>query len=263
VFAPDFDELLEQLNEIAPQLTTTRLMLLNRMASALQMTFDSWSDPNSDLATALFSEYFTSRLLIHHAVVEEKLNKKSFEYIFRDALRHDGKTAHITASNIHPGADLVVNGTRISLKTEASKDIREMKITISKFMEARWIRDQDAFGLAELASEKIREHLAGYDRVIMLRAFSSVKNKVKYNLIEIPHDLLILASSLEPDGISLNSGRSGGGSTIVRQKDQEAFTLRFDGSVEKVTITNLRMDLCTIHATWNIPLSISNFETDR
>ncbi len=32
--APDLGELLEQLNEIAPQLNATRLMLLNRMASA-------------------------------------------------------------------------------------------------------------------------------------------------------------------------------------------------------------------------------------
>ena len=97
MFVPDFDQLLEQLNEITPQLSQTRLMLLNRMASALRINFDSLLNPTSDIATPLFSEYFASRLLIHHAVVEEKLNKKSFEYIFRDASRHDGKNAHIIA----------------------------------------------------------------------------------------------------------------------------------------------------------------------
>jgi Type II site-specific deoxyribonuclease len=143
MLVPNLDELLEQLNEIAPQLTETRLMLLNRMASALHVRFDGFSNPSSDLATPLFTEYFASRLLIHHAVVEERLNKKSFEYVFRDALRNDGKNAYITTSDVYPGADLIVDETRISLKTEASKNISEAKITISKFMEARWIRGQD------------------------------------------------------------------------------------------------------------------------
>ena len=102
-------------------------MLLNRMAAALRADFDVLPNPNSDFATSLFVEYFSSRLLIHHAVVEEKLNKKSFEYIFRDALLHDGKTAEITFSDVNPGADLLVDGTRVSLKTEASKNIRKNK----------------------------------------------------------------------------------------------------------------------------------------
>jgi hypothetical protein len=262
MLAPNLDELLEQLNEIAPQLTATRLMLLNRMASALQIRIDGFVNPSSDLATPLFAEYFASRLLIHHAVVEERLNKKSFEYIFRDALRNDGKNAYITASDVHPGADLIVDETRISLKTEASKNIREAKITISKFMEARWIRDQDTVGLARLASDRLREHLAGYDRIVMLRAFNMPMNVVRYELIEIPHSLLSLALFLQPNDITLTSGRSGGGSTTIWQNNREAFTLRFDGSVEKLTITNLLVDLCTSHVTWNIPLIISNLGAD-
>ncbi len=253
----DFDGLLAQLNEMAPQLSPTRLALLNRMAAALQMRFDIVYNPNSDIVTPLFSEYFASRLLIHHAVVEEKLHKKSFEYLFRDALRHDGRTAHITVSHIHPGADIVVDGTRISLKTEASKDIRAMKITISKFMEARWIRDQDALGLAQLGAEKLREHLAGYDRIFLLRAFNPIKGQVTFYGVEIPHRLLTLALSVKPSDVTLNPGRSGGGSALCRDQGLDVFTLRFDGSVEKVTITNLRVDLCITHAKWSIPLGHS------
>lgn len=257
---PNFDELLEQLNEIAPELTNTRLMLLNCMALALKAEFDSFIDQSSDLATPLFSEYFASRLLIHHAVVEEKLNKKSFEYVFRDSLRHDGKHAFIAVNDVYSGADLIVDGLRVSLKTEASKGIQNTKITISKFMEARWIRDQDADGLAQLASNRLREHLAGYDRILMLRAFNLAGNKVKYDLIEIPHSLLSLALHLRPDNININPGRSGGGSATIWYNDCKAFTLRFDGSVEKVTITNLSIELCTNHATWIIPLTISELE---
>jgi hypothetical protein len=217
---------------------------------------------SSDLATPLFSEYFASRLLIHHAVVEEKLNKKSFEYVFRDSLRHDGKQAFITANDVYSGADLIVGELRVSLKTEASKGIRNNKITISKFMEARWIRAQDADGLAQLASNRLREHLAGYDRILMLRSFNLAGNKVKYDLIEIPHGLLSLASHLQPENINLSPGRSGGGSATIWHNNREAFTLRFDGSVEKVTITNLSIEFCTNHATWIIPLTISELANE-
>lgn len=260
--SPDIDELLEQLNEIAPQLNATRLMLLNRIAAALRADFDVSPNPNSDLATSLFVEYFSSRLLIHHAVVEEKLNKKSFEYIFRDALRHDRKTAEIMVSDVYPGADIVVDGTRISLKTEASKNIRKNKITISKLMEARWIRDQDVSGLSKLASARLSEHIAGYERIIMLRAFTLKDNKIQYDLVEIPYKLLILSSHLEADDIKPSLGRNGGGNAIIRKDGRDAFTLRFDGSVEKVTITNLLLELCITHVSWIIPLIISNIETD-
>ena len=129
-------------------------------------------------------------------------------------------------------------------------------------MEARWIRDQDASGLALLASARLGEHIAGYERIIMLRAFVLENNKVQYNLVEIPHDLLALGSFLEADDIKLSPGRNGGGNAIIRQNDQDAFTLRFDGSVEKITVTNLLLELCTTHVSWVIPLTISNLETD-
>lgn len=257
---PSSEALLEQLYELAPQLSATRLSLLNKMAVALQTELEGAPDESSDLATPIFYEYFASRLLIHHAVVEEKLNKKSFEYIFRDALRHDEKPARLTLSNVHPGADLVLDETRFSLKTEASKSIRVAKITISKFMEARWIRNKDEFGLAQNSSQRLSEHLAGYDRIMMLRASYSATEQVEYDLVEIPHDLLTLATEVVPQDIILSKGSSGGGSAVVRQDGQAVFTLKFDGSVEKITITNLLVECCAIHATWRIPLTLKRFE---
>lgn len=262
MLVPNLDTLLEQLYELAPQLTATRLSLLNQMAVALQAEFEGSPNTGSDFATPVFYEYFASRLLIHHAVVEEKLNKKSFEYIFRDALQHDGKTAHLALSSVHPGADLVLDGTRFSLKTEASKSIRATKITISKFMEARWIRNKDEFGLAQESSRRLSDHLEDYDRIVMLRASYLATEQVRYDLVEIPHDLLALATQIEPQDITLSKGSSGGGGAVVRQNGQAVFTLKFDGSVEKVTITNLLVERCTIHATWQIPLTITRFEKD-
>ncbi|PZO18706.1 MAG: hypothetical protein DCF25_09385 [Leptolyngbya foveolarum] len=260
---PSLDTLLAQLYEMAPQLTATRLSLLNQMAVALQAEFEGSPNKDSDFATPAFYEYFASRLLIHHAVVEEKLNKKSFEYIFRDALRHDENTAHLTLSSVHPGADLILNGERFSLKTEASRSLRAAKITISKFMEARWIRDKDELGLARDSSRKLSDHLESYDRIVMLRAAYLAPGQVKYDLVEIPHDLLMLATRIEAKDITLSKGRSGGGSAVVRQDEEAVLTLKFDGSVEKVTIANLLVERCTIHATWQIPLTITRFERSQ
>ena len=253
---PEKDGLLEQLYELAPQLTATRLSLLNQMAVALQTEFEGLQNTGSDLASPTFYEYFASRLLIHHAVVEEKLNKKSFEYIFRDALRNDGKLAELSASSVHSGADIVSDKTRFSLKTEASRNIRSAKITISKFMEARWIRDQDEAGLAQQSARMLGEHLKGYDRIVMLRAFYLNTAQVKYDLVEIPHALLLLATQVKAQDIVLSRGSSGGGSAIVRQNGQTVFTIKFDGSVEKVTIANLLVSRCVSHASWCIPLTI-------
>jgi hypothetical protein len=251
---PTIEALLEELATRVPTLTIARLTLLNQMAAALQVEFDCSLNPQSDLATPIFSEYFASRLLIHHAIVEEKLNKKSFEYILRDSLRQDGKQANLTESDVYSGADLTVDGIRVSLKTEASKSIRESKMTISKWMEARWIRDQNPAQLAELASQRFREHLVNYDRILMLRAFDLSNDRVQYDLIEIPHTLLSLASNIKPQDIKPSTGRNGGGTIVIRNHDIEAFTIRLDGSVEKVTIANLRSDLCVRHGTWTIPL---------
>lgn len=259
---PDQDDLLEQLYELAPQLTATRLSLLNQMAVALQTEFEGSHNADSDFASTKFYEYFASRLLIHHAVVEEKLNKKSFEYIFRDALRHDGKLAELSASSVHPGADLVLGEARFSLKTEASKSIRSEKITISKLTEARWIRNENEAGLAQQSSRKLNEHLKGYDRIVMLRAFYLKTAQVKYNLVEIPHSLLSLAAQVEAQDIVLSRGNSGGGSAVIRQNGQAVFTIKFDGSVEKVTITNLLVNQCTTHATWHIPLTMPGLRVD-
>lgn len=259
---PNQSDLLEQLYQLAPQLTATRLSLLNQMAIALQTEFEGSPNADSDFASPRFYEYFASRLLIHHAVVEEKLNKKSFEYIFRDALRHDGKLAELSASSVHPGADLVLDGTGFSLKTEASKNIKSAKITISKFMEARWIRNENEAGLAQRSSQKLNEHLKGYDRIVMLRAFYLKTEQVKYDLVEIPHALLSLATQLEAQNIVLSRGNSGGGSAVIRQNEQAVFTIKFDGSVEKITIANLLVNQCTTHATWNIPLTITELRVE-
>ncbi len=129
-------------------------------------------------------------------------------------------------------------------------------------MEARWIRNENEAGLAQQSSQKLNGHLKGYDRIVMLRAFYLKTGQVKYDLVEISHALLLLAAQVEVQNIVLSRGNSGGGSTVIRQNGQAVFTIKFDGSVEKITIANLLVDQCTTHATWYIPLTMPRLQVE-
>uniref|UniRef100_B8HXN5 Type II site-specific deoxyribonuclease n=1 Tax=Cyanothece sp. (strain PCC 7425 / ATCC 29141) TaxID=395961 RepID=B8HXN5_CYAP4 len=161
-----------------------------------------------------------------------------------------------------------MDGVNYSMKSEGAKSIKPEKITISKFMEARWIRGKNPAALAQEANQRIQEHLSKYERVLILRGFTLGPDKVKYQLVEIPRHILMLAARLKgkdiklPSGKSVNQGGSsqaisnGGGTAIVQYNGATAFKVRFDGSVEKIIIENLDVDLCTIHATWIVPTTI-------
>jgi type II restriction enzyme len=254
---------LQQLREITSRLTATQLMLLIQMASALQRQIEVEFDSDSDIATDIFREHFGNRLLIHHAVTEEKLKKKTFEYAFRDSAKAAGRQAEITASDVFSGADLIVDRVKYSMKTEAQKNIRKNRITISKFMEARWIRDKNAEELSREANERIRRHLANYERILILRSFTLDASQIRYDLVEIPHAILMLATQLHSRNIILSTRGNGGGNAVIRLNGSEVFTLRLDGSVEKVTISGLWVDFCQIHASWFIPTIISSVDSDE
>lgn len=147
---------------------------------------------DSDILTGEFRANFSNRLLIHHATHEEKFKKKSFEYAFCAASRSAGRDAAIVSDPTNPGADVVVDGRQFSLKTEAATSISEKSITISKLMEARWIRDcKSKKDFAEHTRDRVVGHLKKYDRILTLRAFSIGQTHVRYDLVEIPIQLML------------------------------------------------------------------------
>src|SRR5690606_21528118 len=100
-------------------------------------------------------------------------------------------------SMVHRGADLEVDGRYYSLKTEAAKGLNPKSITISKLMEARWIRDlggpEDAPGQVR---QRILSHLQEYERIFMLRSYGD-ETRVRYDLREIPKDVLSAVENLD------------------------------------------------------------------
>ena len=237
-------------------LTPYQQLLINKLERSFRCVVTPWINVTTDIVTPEFESAFKTRLLFHHTVTDEVLNKKSFEYAFRDAMRVSGRRAEINTSGTARGYDVRVDNDRYSLKTEAENSIRENVIHISKLMECAWLRYVG--GSREVLVERIKKyllpHFDNYDRILSLRIFRGFDiNLVKYVLVEIPREMFLEVGNLQPEDFREINQRNGT-SAKVRYRGVDAFTLRFDGSDEKVTISGLLVDLCTIHAGWEIPV---------
>lgn len=244
---------------------STQIQILADMADALAKTVLVHSDSADSIFGSLeFHKYFSNVLLIHHATNDDKFKKKAFEFAFRGACAAQGRKARITASQTDPGADVIVDGQKYSLKTEADAKISLRSIKISKLMEARWIRELSTQkDRGTIPQQKITHHLKQYDRIVVLRAFDSTRTDnnryVRYELWEIPKSVLELVTTLKIKDFTqptVNNSFTANVQTVktVTEKSHNAFTLRMDGSVEKVTINNLALKCCLRHVSWTIPL---------
>lgn len=237
------------------QLTAPQIELLEEVIAALGHKVRLVRGEGSDLATSEFVDSIANRLLLHHATTEEKFNKKSFEYALKRAFEAAGLVAKITDSQTSQGADLVAGGTRFSLKTEAASGINESRLTISKLMEARWIRDcRTKADFAKGVRERVLPALAHFDRVLVLRAFDRPGQLVEYELVEIPPAVLRAMGDVGATSFKERT-KNGSSSAQVTYRRFKAFRLVLDGSVEKVTVSGLEKSLCQVHCSWLIPAS--------
>ncbi len=235
----------------ARQLPEARLGVLIDLAVALRRQVSTRAEADSAIATAAFAEDFSGRLLAYHAFHEQKLTKKTFEYVFCAASRAAGHNAVITTSSVNAGADVTVDGVAFSLKTEGAKSMSKSAITVSKLMEARWIREcRTPQDFADEVRSRVVDHLGEYERIITLRAFEK-PNYFDYDLVEIPVAILRLVEGLTADNFTPRTA-NGGSSARVLRDGEEVFTIRLDGSVEKITISGLKTSVCTHHATWRV-----------
>lgn len=245
----------DRLVKAAQSLDEAQIELLGEMAEAFRWDVSTWYNPNSDLVHNGFGESLLNRLRLHHATSEEKFNKTSFEFAFKAAARFAGRNALKTTSSTFQGADVVVDGVRWSLKTEGAANMSTSAITISKFSEARWIRDcTNEVDFAWETAARIGKHLSEYDRVITLRGrYVNNNQAVLYDLVEIPHEMLQSATTL--DAAAFSPRTSAGSSTAqVFWRNHHAFTVVLDGSVEKVTLRNIQVSQCLSHARWTVPV---------
>lgn len=235
------------------KLTSQQQGLVKEIIEYLRAEIRVEVEPISDLVDEDFANDFANRLLIHHATHIQKFKKKAFEFAFAESKLRQGHTVSIVDDPTHPGADVVIDETKFSLKTEAAKSIKKDKLTISKLMEARWIRDcKTGNDFANMTRERVLSHLDEYERIIVFRAFDVEGPAVEYELIEIPVELLRKMENLTHDCFSKRT-KNGSSSAKVSLGGKVAFQLSFDGSVEKVTIRSLLVEYCRKHASWVIP----------
>lgn len=178
----------------------------------------------------------------------KSLNKTPFEYAFEKALQLSGVPAKLAESATNPGYDLTIGATRISLKTEGAKNIKEHFIHVSKWMEA----GKGLWDPLNIQFLNYRAHLTGYDRILTLRCLAQTGTRYWYELVEIPKALMLEAhpDMMQPAAKTKQETspwycRVNGPDGLIK------YELYFDAGAErKLQVKKLRKDLCFVHATW-------------
>lgn len=241
-FVPPFDP-----TTVLAGLTASQLGWVKAVVAQFKLPHTFWAYPKSDLITAPVLERIGDALRIHHAFSRQALSKDRFEYAFERALSQSGFEASLASSRTNRGHDLTINKVRVSLKTEASANIKADYLHISKFME---------LGRGEwdlpLLRDLFLEHMQGYERILQFRCLDNGPDTYHYELVEIPMDMLREAATakLQVQEGSRQNPKPGYG-YVLDATEKQKFALYFDGGTErKLQIKAIRKELCTVHATW-------------
>ena len=247
------DEMLSELMSLLSQLNTTQLEVVRAVIGRFsdrvygQQLLD-------DFLHGTAYDFFGVRLQAHHAYSTNVLKKENFEHILEQSFLRTGVPVQRQNSMTVRGADLMVGNVRLSLKTEAAKGLRSGAITISKLMEAAWIKQiTSTDDIPGYIQSMVLPHFSNYDRIFILRSYGDTENQgfVRYDLHEIPVGLLYGIGNLTAADFSpLTKTRTT--SAAVFSGNVEAFRFRLDGSDDKLTITNLQIGLCPLHAWWSL-----------
>lgn len=228
-------------------LTPTQLQWIKATILAFGVPHKFWRASDSDIVTQAVLDNLGDRLLIHHMGSRQALSKDRFEFAFEASLNDSGVPAQLVKSRTNRGHDITIDGTPVSLKTEAAANIKADSIHVSKWMElgkGEW--------KLHLLRDLFLEHMQSYERIFTLRCLDIDPYHVLYELVEIPKALMLEASNcqLEIREDSRQSPKPGYG--YVRDAvGQLKYALYFDGGTErKLQIKILRKNLCKVHATW-------------
>jgi len=218
---------------------------ITELLGALRTTVVTTIDSASPLMSAEFVEEFQSRLLAQHVFLGNPLFQDSFERAF---------TASAEAAGFHveqaaPGQrfwDLKIDRRPLSLKSSKALSMKRGALHVSKLTEAAWIQDCRTAARRHAETLALFDSFCGQvDEIIQVRYFESAQ---LYEIVGIPVALLRLIADLpvsefQADGPSIR---------IPVGKVPPDFTLKLDRSDAKVTLTNIRIDKCLVHATWRL-----------
>ena len=252
------EERIQRLIAAIPELSSYRLQLVDKVVGVFQTEKVFVREPSSQLITSQVLEDFGDVLRLHHAFSREPFSKDKFEYALERVLLESHFATSLAPRGTR-GYDIQIGQERFSLKTEAAKGIRENTIHISKFMElggGQWGSDPaDLVGLRH----QFLINLAGIHRILILRALEKGTPAYRYELVEIPKQLLVKAADGRFEMKIESSQNPKPGYCYVEEDRESLFSLYFDGGGErKLQIKGLKKSLCLVHATWSFPIIIDN-----
>lgn len=224
--------------------------IIDSLMSPLQAEVsDTWLGQTSG-----WTEYFGLTISVHHGTTTEPLGLISFEVAFRNACEAVGWTVDGPGSATQRFVDMKVKTNdgeerRLSLKSTAAQRLSETTAHISKLTEAAWIQDvRSAKTRRDHTLDLFRQYRSAVDAIIMLRAFRPDRTAAptKYQLLEIPTKIF---SSLEDAPLDAFAAD---GPTIdcVHHGDPAAARISLDRSDAKITVKQIKLSACTLHAEW-------------
>ena len=139
---------------------------------------------------------------------------------------------------------------KLSLKSTAAQRLSRSTVHISKLTEAAWIQDmRTARERRERTIALFREYMGAVDSIVMLRAFrTGQETPTEYQLLEIP--TAIFESLL--DAPLSQFGADGPTIDCVYGSLEVAARVSLDRSDAKITIKQIQIAACTVHAVWEI-----------
>jgi hypothetical protein len=170
-----------------------------------------------------------------------------FESLVEEAFRRIKKPFDIVKAGgrNQPRHDLLVENTRISIKTETGNNTKPKQITITKLCTT----EREPWEPKVLIG-RVMEHLSRYDVVLMFRAVWAEK-AIHYQLVEIPVETLKRIGDITLEPVGRRRGRQSFG-TDVLWHGETVFRVHFDASDGKCSVRGLGLQYCEILEEWDV-----------
>lgn len=243
-----------ELKNAIDRLSPTAVRFVARVVDSLTdpPRADVFSEGSWITGSAEWMEYFTLALSVHHSATTEPLGLRGFESVFRSACEHAGWTVDEPGSPTRRFLDLEVRRgselRRLSLKTTAARKLSETTLHISKLTEAAWIQDtRKPRDRRDRILRLFREYMDGVDSIVMLRAFRREPRETphRYQLVEVPAALFDSIQDLPVEAFESDAP------VLPCMRDGEvAASIAVDRSDAKITVRNVRVASCILHAEW-------------
>ena len=230
--------------------------IIDSLSSPLQAEIsDTWLGQ-----TPGWTEYLGLTISVHHGTTTEPLGLVGFEVAFRNACDAVGWTVDEPGSATQRFVDMTVQADegeerKLSLKSTAALRLSATTAHISKLTEAAWIQDvRSAKTRRDHTLELFRQYREAVDSIIMLRAFRPDRTSLpaKYQLLEIPTDIFTSLENAPQEAFAAD------GPTVdcTYQGDPVAARISLDRSDAKITVKQIQLSACTLHAEWSMGNSV-------